>query len=128
MEINKSTIETANSNEAIYIKKHRSIFAIKPGTILYMEKMNRQIIVHLTEGDEICFYGKYDLIMPLLDERFVHPHESYVINMQQIFRLGRCEAVMFGGDKIKMGKRCFGNLRQAYDKYITDNFKNRIMG
>ena len=64
--------------------------------------------------------------MPMLDERFVHPHESYVINMQHIYRLGRQEAVMAGGHKIEMGGRCFGRLKRAYDGFVRDSIRSRF--
>ena len=77
------------------------------------------------EGDDICFYGKYDDIMAMVDDRFVHPHESYVINMQHIFRLGRQEVVMIDGQRIEMGGRCFGRLKRAYDEFIRNNIRSR---
>ena len=110
--------------DTIYIKVRQTMCAVRLDDILYMEKQYRQIIIHVADGEDVCFYGKYDDVMPLLDSRFVHPHESYVINMQHIQRLGNHEAVMFGGDRIVMGTRCFGKLRKAYDDYITENISS----
>ncbi len=113
-------------NGTIYVKLGRATYAIRLDTILFMEKRRRKITVHVTEGEDICFYGKYDSVMPMLDERFVHPHESYVINMQYIYRLGNHEAVMTDGTKITMGNRCFGRLKTAYEGYIKENIRSRI--
>ena len=112
-------------HNVIYLKVRQTTHAVRLETILYMEKRSRKITVHVTEGEDICFYGKYDDVMPLLDRRFVHPHQSYVINMQWIYRLGQQEAVMFGGDRIEMGTRCFGRLRKAYNEYIRENISSR---
>ena len=109
----------------IFIKVRQTTYAVRFETILYMEKKARQITVHLTEGEDIRFYGKYYEVMPFLDSRFVHPHESYVINMQWIYRLGQNEAVMYGGDRIKLGNKCFGRLRKAYKGYIQENINRR---
>jgi len=111
--------------EKIYIKVRQTIRAVKLESILYMEKQGRQIIIHVAEGESICFYGKFDSVTPMLDGRFVQPHESYVINMQQIVRLGRQEVVMSGGDSIVMGSRCFRQLRKAYDEYIAEYIRKR---
>ena len=111
--------------DVIYIKVRQTMCVVKQDNILYMEKTGRQITVHVCEGEDICFYGKFDMLMPLLDCRFVRPHQSYVINMQQINRLGNHEAVMFGGDRIVMGSRCFSKLKKAYDRYITENIYSR---
>ncbi len=111
--------------DVIYIKVRQTLRTVKQDDILYMEKTGRKITVHVCEGEDISFYGKFDALMPLLDCRFVHPHQSYVINMQQISRLGNHEAVMFGGDRIIMGSRCFSKLRKAYDRYITENIYSR---
>ena len=109
----------------IFLKVRQTTHAVRQDTILYMEKKGRKITVHVTEGEDICFYGKYNDVMPFLDSRFVHPHQSYVINMQLIYRLGQHEAVMFGGDRIEMGTKCFGRLRKAYNAFIADNIQSR---
>jgi Response regulator of the LytR/AlgR family len=111
--------------DIIYIKVRQTTHAVRMERILYMEKRRRQITVHFTEGEDICFYGKYDEVMSQLDGRFVHPHQSYIINMQWIYRLGQQEAVMYGGDRIAMGIRCFSRLRKAYNEYIRDNIRSR---
>ena len=111
--------------KSIYIKVRQTTHAVRLETILYMEKRGRQITVHVIEGEDICFYGKYDEVMPFLDSRFVHPHQSYVINMQWICRLGQHEALMFGGDRIELGTKCFLRLRKAYNEYITENIRSR---
>lgn len=114
-----------SSDEMIYIKVRHSMLSVRLENILYMEKQNRQITIHTVSGEDICFYGKYDSVMPLLDERFIHPHQSYVINMQYIYRLGNHSVKMFGGDMIEMGNKCFRRLRKAFDEYIAANFKSR---
>ena len=111
---------------AIYIHVRQSVYAVRLDTILYMEQEGREITIHSTEGENIRFYGEYSRLLPLLDDRFVHPHRSYVINMQQIFRIGKNEAVMFGGDRIVMGSRCFARLRKAYIAYINENIRSRL--
>lgn len=112
--------------EDFYIKQQHATIAIRLETILYMEKTGRKITVHVTEGEAICFYGKYDAVMPMLDERFVHPHASYVINMQHIYRLGNQEVVMMGGRRISMGGRCFGRLKRAYDAFVREHIRSRL--
>ncbi len=114
------------TNDAIFIKVQKTTIAIRTETILYMEKTSRKITIHIVGGEDVYFYGKYDSVMPLLDERFVHPHESYVINMQHIYRLGMREAVMIDGQKISMGDKCFGRLKRAYDAYIRHNIWSRL--
>ena len=111
--------------DKIYITVRQTVHAVRLDTILYMEQESREITIHCTDRENIRFYGEYDALMPLLDSRFVHPHQSYVINMQQIFRLGKNEVVMFGGDRIVMGNNCFARLRKAYINYITDNIHSR---
>ncbi|MCR5033890.1 MAG: LytTR family transcriptional regulator DNA-binding domain-containing protein [Clostridia bacterium] len=109
----------------IYVKARQTFFAVRLDTIAFMEQECRQITIHLTGGQNICFYGEYDRMMPWLDDRFVHPHQSYVINMQQIHRLGKNEALLFSGDTIEMGNSCFARLRKAYREYITENIHSR---
>jgi DNA-binding LytR/AlgR family response regulator len=110
-----------NTEKMIYIKKRQTRLAIKLENILYLEKFKRQIIVHITEGEDICVYGKFDALIPMLDGRFAHPHQSYIINMQHVIRLGSNEVVMLGGMRIRLGNHCFAKLKKAYDEYIKDS-------
>ena len=32
---------------------------------------------------------------------------------------------MYGGDRIKLGNKCFGRLRKAYKGYIQENINRR---
>ena len=109
------------TEKMIYIRKRQTRLAIKLEDILYLEKFKRQIIVHTAEGDDIRVYGKFDVLTPMLDERFAHPHQSYIINMQHIIRLGSNEVIMRGGMKIKLGNHCFAKMKKSYDEYIKDN-------
>jgi len=109
------------TEKMIYIKKRQTRLAIKLEDILYLEKFRRQIIVHITEGEDVRVYGKFDELLPMLDERFAHPHQSYIINMQHIIRLGSNEVIMRRSMKIKLGNHCFAKMKKAYDKYIKDN-------
>ena len=108
------------NNDTIYIKVSQTTFAVKLDSIIYMEKRRRQIIVHMADADDICFYGKYDAVMPFLDRRFAHPHQSYVINMEMIFRLGNQEVVLLGGSRIRMGTKCFACMKKAYDAFVAE--------
>lgn len=93
-------------------------YAIAFDSIIYMEKEKRKITVH-TMGEDITFYGRYSEILPGLDDRFVHPHCSYVVNMDHIFRLGRQEIVMILGYRIIIGQQSFNRMRKSYDAYIA---------
>ncbi len=115
-----------NSRDELFIKQRQSLFAIPLDTILFMEKSNRTITIHIRKGEDICFYGKYDSVLPMLDERFVHPHRTYVINMQHIYRLGNQEVVMMGGQMIKMGGRCFARLKREYDAYVKKHIRGMM--
>ena len=111
--------------DTIFVKARQTMFAVRLDTIVFMEQECREITIHLAWGEDIRFYGEYDRMMPWLDRRFVRPHQSYVINMQQIRRLGKNEALLFSGDTIVMGNQCFALLRKAYREYIRENIYSR---
>ena len=112
-------------NEVVFFKIKQTRYALRYDDIIYMEKRARTITIYTVDGGKYRFYGKYDEVEPMLDFRFTHPHESFVINMQQIYRLGRNEAVMFTGERIELGNLCFGRLKRDYDAYIVENIRNR---
>lgn len=102
------------------VKSGKRRYAVPVGEIIMMEKDKRKIIVHTVEG-EIVFYGKFDDVMPLLDERFVCPHRSYIINMDHISRLGETEIVMDADNRVCLGRTCFARLLKIYDEYVMNS-------
>lgn len=101
------------------VKAGKRRYAIPVGDIVLMEKDRRRIIVH-TVDEEIVFYGKFDDVMPMLDERFTCPHRSYIINMDHISRLRETEVVMDADKRVNLGRMCFTRLLKSYDEYIMN--------
>lgn len=102
------------------VKTGKRRYAVPVGEIIMMEKDKRRIIVH-TAGEEIVFYGKFDDVMPLLDERFVCPHRSYIINMDHISRLGETEIVLDSDNRVNLGRMCFARMLKSYDEYVMNS-------
>lgn len=108
------------------IRKGRQRIAVPFDDIIFMEKDRRLITIHRKGGEQLTFYGKFDEIMPVLDERFTHPHCSYVINMDSIFRLGNMEALLEESKRVILGKTCFQRLCRDYDEYVLKSVRKKL--
>ncbi len=91
--------------------------------IIFMEKSERRIILHGTDGCHI-FYGKFTDIMPEMDRRFDNSHRSYLINMDYIREIGAMGISLSDGTFIGMGRKSLSKVRKNYDDYV-DNYKRR---
>jgi len=106
-------------SDSLQIKVQGHFYQIPLDDMIYLEKALRKIIVHTKKGD-ISFYGKFCEVMPLLDERFVFCHRSYVLNMDEIRSLSSDAIALGNGDVIQYGKKTYLRLRKAYKGYMKE--------
>ncbi len=110
-------------NNRLHIKSGRSRFAIKLDEIIYMEKYGRKIELY-TICDEHAFYAKFVDVMLELDERFITPHESYLINMDHIIKIDGNGVLMSNEVQICFGRKSISKAKKKYDEYV-DKLRGR---
>ena len=92
------------------VKNRRGIFVLPVEDVIYMEKNLRKISLFVTDfGDasyrKIEFYGRFEDVIPQLDERFMYCHRSYIINMDKIVWMQGCEIFVRPDIRIHMEGR-----------------------
>jgi len=102
-------------NELI-IKKRQGIYVFPADDIIYMEKKLRKINIH-TKKHEVEFYGRFSDIIPLLDDRFMYCHRSYLINMDKIIWMQSNEIYVDNDEKIFFGRDSFVRAKKIFGKY-----------
>ncbi len=110
--------------DVLNVKSGRNRYAIPFNSIVYMEKDRRRIVVHTTDKERI-FYGKYDEIVPLLDDRFINPHRSFVLNMDFIVEMDKNTVQMCTGCSISFCRECLERTKKGYDHYIAKKLAKR---
>lgn len=52
--------------------------------ILYVEKRGKQCVVHLEDGEVVCYISLKQLFAQLNQEKFCYVHQGYVVNFEKI--------------------------------------------
>ena len=103
----------------LIIKSKRGSYALPVEDIVFMEKRLRKILVH-TMTQSIEFYGRFSEIIPLLDNRFLHCHRSYVINMDKIVVMSYNQIFVTTNKGIYFGRDTYGRAKKIFDRYLEE--------
>ncbi|MCQ4636766.1 LytTR family DNA-binding domain-containing protein [Anaerovorax odorimutans] len=88
--------------------------------ILYFEKEKRKIHIH-TVKDVITYYGKFDDMEPQLDHRFLRCHNSYIVNISKVKKMGN-KKFYFENDKVvPISKSYYPEVRDIFLEYLEGN-------
>ena len=116
----------------VIIKNRQGIFVFQVEDIVYMEKNLRKICLHARiaggqEQQQIEFYGRFAEIVTQLDDRFMHCHRSYVINMDEIVWMRGCEIFIMPNTRIHMGKDTYGRARRIFEEYLRKKYPEKTL-
>ncbi|MBQ0078761.1 MAG: LytTR family transcriptional regulator [Eubacterium sp.] len=98
-------------------QNRRKLLKIPMDSIIFMENNRRKVVIHTTDG-AFEYYGKLTEAMNQLDERFVHFHRSYVINIDHVVALKNKTIVLLGCGKIPLGQHSFSRVRNMLKNQI----------
>ncbi len=91
--------------------------------IVYLELSNRRILFHLTNGDAIqslLLRGSFEAALAdlLTEPRFLHPHKSFVVNMEHIAKQRGSSLVMDTGACVPISMRRRSAVIRQYFNYL----------
>ncbi|MCL2086665.1 MAG: LytTR family DNA-binding domain-containing protein [Oscillospiraceae bacterium] len=95
-------------------------------TIVLIETFERSVKVHLKSG-EILISRKLRLPFSkvvgniLKDERFLHPHTSFVLNMEMVEKLTSSMFILKGGMQVPVPRYKFHEAKTRYLQHIKKN-------
>lgn len=94
---------------------------IRPSEVSFIESERRCAFIH--EGTQV--HRVYRKLSELLDElppRFVRCHQSFLINLDFVEKLGTDSLLLSTGDKIPVSRRCRSQVRDALFERIGSTF------
>ena len=111
----EKTIQLKKSRKVMYeyMENHNRLF-LEMSNIIYIEVMNRQIIVHTKDGDK-THYGKISDVMEKVDENFIQINRSMVINYNAIDEYKIDSIKMSNGDIVSVAR---GRQKEVQRKMI----------
>lgn len=123
------------------VKNRQGVFVVREDDVVYMEKKLRKICLHVRcdeckscsvwkqcNGEGLLeFYGRFKEIVPVLDDRFLFCHRSYVINMDEIVWMSGGEIYVAGNKRIYMGRDTYSKARKAFTEYINKKYPEKTL-
>lgn len=94
------------------IRCNHDVVLIRPSEVSFIESDRRCAFIH--EGAQV--HRVYRKLSDLLDElptQFVRCHQSFLINLDFVEKLGTDSLLLSTGDKVPMSRRCRSQVRDA---------------
>lgn len=92
--------------------------------LIFLESQNHSTLLH-TAGRSLRSYMRLDELAPLLDERFLRCHRSYIVNMDHIAHATGNDFEMDTGALIPLRREERTALRQAYHRHTIEKIRGR---
>lgn len=110
---------------SIPVKTQQGLVSLLLHRILYVEYANHVLHFHMIDGEQhdsshirISFE---EAAAPLLaDPRFLHPHKSYVINMNYVQRISSLGLVMDGDAIIPIPRKNSSFVKKQYMQFLSE--------
>ena len=104
----------------------KGTFVFPKEEILYLENNHREISVVLTAGRREKGTGKLGDLLEELGEEFYQCHQSYIVNMNKIWRLTGKEVFLHNGESIPVSRPRHKDMKIALEKFIKLNNKGML--
>lgn len=108
----RDSVEASRRYLEVATKKERMM--IDTRNILYVEKRGNQCVVHLEDGEVVCYISLKQFFAQLNQEKFCYVHQGYVVNFDKIKEVKK-EAACFGeGREIPVSRRYQPGLKKRH--------------
>ncbi|MCM1084052.1 MAG: LytTR family DNA-binding domain-containing protein [Clostridium sp.] len=105
--LKQASIEVISNSHKVFIRQE---------DIYYIEKNNRQTVIHSKTGNFIC-YQSLRKIEAMLNDDMVRCHIGYIINLNDVSYLDNDEVRLSCGDSIPIGRTYKTPVKEAYMKH-----------
>lgn len=102
--LKQAGIEVISNSHKVFIRQE---------DIYYIEKNNRQTVIHSKTGNFICYQSLRKIEVKLNDD-MVRCHIGYIINLNYVSYLGNDEITLSCGDIIPIGRTYKVQVKEAY--------------
>lgn len=102
--------------KCIVIKSMTGIHKIQLAQLVYAEAQGRKVIYNLQNKEQIECVGRFtDISNTLLkNAEFIHPHRSYLVNMNYISSIYASGIQLLTGKTIPLARRRFAEIKAHY--------------
>lgn len=116
MEWALQTLKTRKS-EGIFLQRAGNVYVISPQSIQYAESSGRLMTV-VTDTEKIEIYGKISELVAKADQRFIHCHKSYLVNMERVRQYCGDFFLMENGSTVPISQSRRKEIREKFLSYV----------
>lgn len=91
-------------NKTFSYKKGGKITRVRLKDVLYFESKNKQVIIHLMEGEDL-FYDSLERVKEALPASFVQIHRSFLVDFEKVKGVKRKSLVMVNGSELPISQK-----------------------
>ncbi len=103
----------------IQVSSNGKMIKIPLAKIIYLEVYNKEILLHTSIGI-IKTTTTLNAVEKSLNSAFLRCHRSYIVNMNHVTEFQTDYILMFGGEKVPMRQRGRSQLRDCYNRFISN--------
>ena len=86
-------------------------------SIYYIESSDHKVVLHLRDGEFVCYAKIRDLELELQD-RFFRIHKGYLVNLSYVDGYGKIEVTLTNGERLLLSKYKYQDFVKAYLRFL----------
>lgn len=104
------------SGKSIIIKSSFGVHKIYLSGLIYVEALNRKVIYHLKNGEQITSGERFSSVCDFLmqNSEFILPHRSFLVNMNYIRSITATDMHLQNGKLIPLAQRRVSEIKKHY--------------
>lgn len=102
------TLQSANTSKTVPLD-----------SIYYIESSNHKVILHLKDGEFVCYAKIGDLELELQD-RFFRIHKGYLVNLSYVNGYSKGSVALSNGEKLLISKYKYQDFVKAYLRFLKE--------
>ena len=102
------TLQSGNSSRTIHLD-----------SIYYIESSDHKVILHLSDGEFVCYAKLRDLELEL-QEQFFRTHKGYLVNLSYVEGYGKTEVTLTTGERLLLSKYKYQDFVKAYLRFLKE--------
>jgi len=116
------------NNDFLIVSYVGTVKRVAFSDILYFEKEGRHITINTLSGEKFTYYGDFDQLQTLVDERFLHYHRSYMVNMDYIDSVSEGWIFMLNGVGFEVSPKTYTRAKKGFLNYMQSRVPRYAAG
>jgi len=92
-------------------------------SIYYIESSNHKVVLHLKNGEFVCYAKIGDLELELQDQ-FFRIHKGYLVNLSYVEAYSKRSVTLINGDELLLSKYKYQDFVKAYLRFLKRGWTN----